>query len=190
MITLKSRHEPNRKKNDDDDWIRKSVCFRHSRKELNLMIIACIYLSTHFLVQVEWVKGDFHMNKMFEHAQLRTTNAHVIDNCRILIIKFYTWKTLCRLLLLIKLNYSFTFSLSLSYSFEYLHAELITIIECCFACLLIKYYYYVVLLDYTHQFKSASFAVVTLHWSKYNQYLSLILIGNCAISKERKRNTL
>ncbi len=128
------------------------------------------------------------MNKMFEHAQLRTTNAHVIDNCRILIIKFYTWKTLCRILLSIKQNYSFSLSLSLLF---------IWVLTCwtdndywILLCLLAHRIVLLVLLDYTHQFKSASFAVVTLHSSKYNQYLFLFLIGNCATSKERKRNTL
>jgi hypothetical protein len=51
------------------------------------MIIACIYIEARF-VSFKWNewKRDFQMNKMFEHAQLRTTNAHVIDNYRILII--------------------------------------------------------------------------------------------------------
>jgi hypothetical protein len=57
------------------------------------------------------------MNKMFEHAQLRITNAHVIDNCRISIIKFYTWKTLCRILLLIKQTIHSHSTLSLSHLF-------------------------------------------------------------------------
>jgi hypothetical protein len=71
------------------------------------MIIACIYPKYAFSRSSGISnKTDFHMNKMVEHAQLRTTNAHVIDNCRILIIKFYTWKTLCHRLLLIKQNHS------------------------------------------------------------------------------------